>query len=77
MYAKRLGSVWYDSDIFWHVRTICLCPLRRPLGLELYGGDGVPRFGAAQAVLGGDGAGAFAAQLAIPGGDGVIPNARS
>jgi hypothetical protein len=25
-YTKRLGSVWYDSDIIWVVRTNCMRP---------------------------------------------------
>jgi hypothetical protein len=75
--TKRLGSVWYDSDIFWLVRTICARPSRRPFELELTGGDGVWHFGARLAIPGGGRTGAFGAQLAIPGGGRVIPNARS
>jgi hypothetical protein len=26
MNTKRLGRIWYDSDIFWFVRTNCLRP---------------------------------------------------
>jgi hypothetical protein len=77
MYAEGLGSVWYDSDIFWHVRTTCVRPSRRPLELVPTGEDGVLRFGAGLAIPGGVGTGAFGAQLAIPGGDGVILNVRS
>jgi hypothetical protein len=70
MYPDSLGHVWYNSDTFWYVRTICLRPTRRPLELACTGGGGGARFGAAPTAPGRGGHGAFGAAPIAPGGDG-------